>query len=108
MYNTGKHNVYFCKLNRIITNGSLPRDKRQTSPSPCNTPNLTRFASLIINGNTQLNPGILPNNKLGLGNSLANPSTTRPSSESPSSPFLPATESDLKSIFGFDSKSGKL
>ena len=99
-----KHKTDFARLNRIITNGSLPRDKRQTSPSPSNTPILPRFASSFGNGNIQLGATISTFNKVGFGNSTT---TTEPG-QPPSSPFLPASESDLKSIFGFDAKKGKL
>ena len=98
-----KHKTDFARLNRIITNGSLPRDKRQTSPSPSNTPILPRFASSFGNGNIQLGATISTFNKVGFGKSTT---TTEPG-QPPSSPFLPASESDLKSIFGFDAKKGK-
>ena len=96
-------------FNRIITNGSLPRDKRQTSPSPCSTPTLTRFAFSIANANIQKNIGSVPNYKTAPENSFPNNMSINPpceSRQSPSSPFLPASESDLKSIFGFDSRNG--
>ena len=88
---------------------STARDKRQTSPSPCNTPTLSRFVPSITNTNIHLNSSA-QNPRLGLSSSGVNTSNTNPSSNSyapPSSPFLPASESELKSLFGFDTKNSK-
>ena len=108
--------MYFHLLrNRIITNGSLPRDKRQTSPPPSSgNPTSSLIASPITNGNVNSNigPKSPAANNIGLGvSSVINMSINSSSSGSqhpPSSPFLPASEADLKSLFGFDHRNGRL